>query len=116
MALSVSRSWKVVMEDVQAFTRVVGDNNAVHRDAEFAAKTRFKQPIAHGMTAIVMLNHMLPPTLTLSHFQIRFLKPIFPGETINAKLVVDEEGDFELKLAKEGLDVTAVKGRVEQLI
>jgi 3-hydroxybutyryl-CoA dehydratase len=115
MARTVSRSWKVVMEDVGSFTRVVGDYNAVHRDADFAAKTRFKRPIAHGMTAIAMLNHMLPPTLTLSHFQIRFLKPIFPGETINAHLAVDEVGGFELKLAKDGLDVTAVKGMVEEL-
>lgn len=100
------------MEDVQSFTRVVGDYNAVHRDPDFAAKTRFKRPIAHGMTAIVMLNHMLPPNLTLSHFQIRFLKPIFPGETINAELALDGVGGFELKLMKEGLDVTSVKGVV----
>lgn len=68
------------MQDIHNFTRVVGDYNAVHRDPEFAAKTRFKSPIAHGMTAIVMLNHLLPPTLTIKHFQIRFFKPIYPQD------------------------------------
>jgi acyl dehydratase len=78
------------MDDIHAFTRVVGDYNAVHRDPEFAAKTRFKSPIAHGMTAIVMLNHLLPATHTIRHFQIRFFKPIYPCDTLTAQLSIAE--------------------------
>ena len=35
--------------DVEAYAKVSGDNNPVHLDAEFAAKTQFKKPIMHGM-------------------------------------------------------------------
>lgn len=55
-----SQRWMISLADIQKFTEVVGDYNAVHHDPVFAAKTRFKSPIAHGMTAIVMLNHVLP--------------------------------------------------------
>lgn len=60
------------------FAKVVGDFNPVHRDPEYASKTRFKSPIAHGMTALVMLNHSLPQSFLVDSFTIRFMKPIYP--------------------------------------
>ena len=41
---------KTVSEsDIVAFAEVTGDKNPVHLDAAYAAKTIFKEPIAHGM-------------------------------------------------------------------
>jgi acyl dehydratase len=82
------------MEDIHRFTQIVGDYNAVHRDPAFAAKTRFKSPIAHGMTSIVMLNHLLPSTLTIREFKIRFQKPIYPGDELAAELTVQPSREF----------------------
>jgi 3-hydroxybutyryl-CoA dehydratase len=65
MINNLCKKWKISLEDIHKFTQVVGDYNAVHRDHEFAAKTRFKSPIAHGMTSIVMLNHILPANWTV---------------------------------------------------
>ena len=31
--------------EVEAFAKVTGDNNPVHLDADYAAKTMFKKPI-----------------------------------------------------------------------
>ncbi len=36
-------------EDVLLFAGITGDRNPVHLSKEFAAKTRFKQRIAHGL-------------------------------------------------------------------
>lgn len=36
-------------QDVVLFAKVTGDNNPVHLDDEYAAKTLFKRPIIHGM-------------------------------------------------------------------
>jgi len=35
-------------EQVAQFAQVTGDNNPIHLDADYAAKTVFKQPIIHG--------------------------------------------------------------------
>jgi len=34
---------------VAEFAKVTGDDNPVHLDADYAAKTAFKRPIVHGM-------------------------------------------------------------------
>ena len=60
MGSKLRNMWKIGFKEIQSFARIVGDNNPVHRDPEFAQKTRFKSPIAHGMTALVMLNHQMP--------------------------------------------------------
>ena len=79
MITRFSRKWKITQKDIEAFALVVGDANPVHRDPEFAAKTRFKTPIAHGMTALCILNHALPKKYVLSSFNVKFLRPIYPG-------------------------------------
>ena len=39
----------VTSEDIALFAQVSGDTNPLHSDAEYAAKTRFGECIAHGM-------------------------------------------------------------------
>ena len=80
---------------------MVGDANPVHRDPEFAAKTRFKSPIAHGMTALCILNHSLPKQYLLSSFSVKFLRPIYPGHELQSELKIGETNDFELLISRE---------------
>jgi acyl dehydratase len=69
----------ITQADIQAFALSVGDMNPVHQDPSYAAKTRFKTPIAHGMTAIVILSQMLGEEYQVEQFTIKFMKPIYPG-------------------------------------
>ena len=46
----------VTEEDITRFAEVSGDNNPVHLDEEFAAKTMFKGRIAHGMLAASFIS------------------------------------------------------------
>src|SRR5690606_32310943 len=39
----------VTQEAIASFGQVTGDTNPLHTDADYATRTRFKQPIAHGM-------------------------------------------------------------------
>lgn len=52
--------FKIGKKDIELFGKVVGDFNPVHFDESYAAKTRFKTPISHGMVSMAMLNHVLP--------------------------------------------------------
>ena len=39
----------ITQRDIDKFVDLTGDNNKLHVDMEFAAKTSYKKPVAHGM-------------------------------------------------------------------
>jgi len=81
-------------EDVVAFARVTGDEQPLHLDDSFAAKTRFKRRIAHGMLSAGFISAALgtrlaPDAIVIYLSQsLRFLRPVYPGDTITATLEV----------------------------
>jgi 3-hydroxybutyryl-CoA dehydratase len=80
----------VTAEDIADFARVTGDTNPLHRDAAYAAKTRFKEPIAHGMLSAGYISAVLGTKLAPSCCAVyvsqtlRFLRPVKIGDTIKA--------------------------------
>jgi len=84
---------KVNEADIVEMARISGDFNPVHMEDEYAKKTRFKKRIAHGLFGISMISALLGNelpglgTIILSE-QVRFLKPIYIGDTITAQVEV----------------------------
>jgi 3-hydroxybutyryl-CoA dehydratase len=80
----------VTAEDIDAFARVTGDTNPLHHDATYAAKTRFKEPIAHGMLSAGYISAVLGTKLAPSCCAVyvsqtlRFIRPVKIGDTIKA--------------------------------
>jgi acyl dehydratase len=82
----------VTEADVVAFAGLSGDDNPLHTDAEFAATSAFGRRVAHGLlgTAIAsglftrtQLSLSLQPALiAMLGVDVRFLAPIFIGDTI----------------------------------
>jgi len=87
-------------DDVVLFAKVTGDNQPLHLDDAFAARTRFKKRIAHGMLSAGFISAALGTKLTpdavvvyLSQ-QLRFRLPVAIGDTITAEVevtAVDED-------------------------
>jgi 3-hydroxybutyryl-CoA dehydratase len=90
----------VTAEDVRSFGEVTGDTNPLHRDPEYASKTRFGECIAHGMLSAgyisAALGVKLAPDCTVVYLSqsLRFLRPVKIGDTVKAVAEVtalDEE-------------------------
>lgn len=80
----------VTAEDVRTFGDITGDTNPLHRDAEYAKKTRFGECVAHGMLSAGFISAALGTKLApgccviyLSQ-ELRFLRPVKIGETVRA--------------------------------
>lgn len=89
--------------DVAAFAKASGDEQPLHLDDAYAAKTRFKRRLAHGMLTAGLisaaLGTQLAPKATVVYLSqsLRFLRPVYPGDTVTALLevtAVDPEKRF----------------------
>ncbi len=83
-------------DDIELFATVSGDVNPAHLDQEYAEGTMFHGVIAHGMLGGSLFSTVLgtllpgPGTIYLSQ-DLRFRRPVKPGDTLTAKVVVREK-------------------------
>ncbi|WP_019120216.1 MaoC family dehydratase [Brevibacillus massiliensis] len=96
---TASFSKTITEADVVQFAGLSGDFNPIHIDAEYAKATRFGQRIAHGLLTTSLLSGLLGTHLpgrgsVYLGQTLRFVKPVFIGDTITASAEVasfDEE-------------------------
>jgi acyl dehydratase len=85
----------VARDDLAAFVDAVGDYNPLHSDPEYAATTPFKVPIVPGIFTAGLISAVIGTTLPgpgavyLSQ-DLKFLKPVRPGDTITARAEIVE--------------------------
>lgn len=81
--------------DVYGFAGITGDFNPLHVNEEEAKKMRFGKRIVHGMLTASFLSTVIagvmpgPGTIYMEQ-DARFLKPVFWGDTITARVEITE--------------------------
>ncbi|TCO77976.1 MaoC family dehydratase [Marinisporobacter balticus] len=90
---------KVIEEGhLASFADITGDFNPIHLDSDFAARTRFKKRIVHGMLTNSLISAVLGTklpgmnTLYLSQ-NSKFVAPAFIGDELTATVEVKEKKD-----------------------
>lgn len=92
---SASFTKTVTEADCYNYAGVSGDFNPAHINEAYAEKTFFKSRIAHGMLSAGFISAVLgtklpgPGTIYMSQ-DLKFLKPVYFGDTITAECTVDE--------------------------
>ncbi len=85
-------------KDLVLFAAVSGDVNPVHLDADYAAKTPFKQQIAHGIWSASLISATLatvmpgPGTIYLGQ-SLKFLRPVILGDRLKIEVEVVSKND-----------------------
>lgn len=83
-------------DDIDLFAAVSGDTNPAHLDAAFAAGDIFGHVVAHGMWTAALVSAVLgtrlpgPGTIYLGQ-DLRFRKPVAPGDTVTVTVTVREK-------------------------
>ncbi len=85
---------KVLQSDIDKFVELTGDDNKLHTDKNYAAKTTFKKPVAHGMLGASFISTIigtrLPGDGALWFSQsLDFLMPVRVGDelTVTAEVI-----------------------------
>ena len=72
--------------------RLSGDMNPLHADPEVARGAGFERPILHGLCSLGVASWSITEALAggdftaLTHLQLRFSAPVYPGETIRTEM------------------------------
>lgn len=78
-------------DDVIQFAALTGDKSRLHTSTDFAADTPYKKPVVHGVLSASLISTVMGTELpgegtVFIEEQVRFLKPVFYGDTITAKV------------------------------
>jgi 3-hydroxybutyryl-CoA dehydratase len=82
--------------DFDLFARLSGDDNPIHVDPEFAARTRFGRTVSHGMLLYTLIRAELArmvPGATQAEQQLKFPAPTYAGDPLSVELRVLEVAD-----------------------
>lgn len=91
--IAVGQSWlsprrTVTEADVVNFATMTGDFNPLHVDYDYAAKSAYRQPVAHGLLGlswVAGLGSYFPSVNTIAFTAVRdweFTRPLFFGDTV----------------------------------
>jgi 3-hydroxybutyryl-CoA dehydratase len=104
----------LAQEDFNRFAALSGDNNPIHVDPEFSARTRFGKTVAHGMFLYSLicgaLAKFFPGTSQVSQ-DLMFPTPSYVGEQVTVGMRVLEL-DSEKHLARVETLVTRPSGEI----
>ena len=75
-----------------------GDFYPHHMDAEWCKQQEFRQRIAHGTLVFAMAvgltaGEINPEAFTYGYDRLRFVKPVFIGDTLRVRVTVKEKRD-----------------------
>lgn len=98
----------VTRTQIVQYAGASGDFNPIHHDEVFATKTAgYPSVFAHGMLSMGLTGKLLTNWLgdgVLRSFGVRFVRQVFPGDTLTARgtvrshAIADGEGIVELEL------------------
>lgn len=93
--------------DVYLFAGVTGDFSQMHVNEEFMKKTPYKTRIAHGVLSLALASTASTmiqvqarspiPSMSYGYDRLRFIKPVFFGDTLTAKYTITEIDEENLK-------------------
>lgn len=82
----------ITASEVDTFGHLSGDLNPLHMDEEFATKTPFGRRVVHGLLtgALVSTTHtrLTGPGFAYVGQELKFLGPVFIGDTLNVEVTV----------------------------
>ncbi len=89
--------------DVALFSAISGDFDPIHVDEAYARSTPFGRRIAHGILSMALLSTVSAmisrqarergsrsASVSLGYDRIRFVKPVFVGDTLTARYTILE--------------------------
>jgi 3-hydroxybutyryl-CoA dehydratase len=96
--------------DVYGFAGISGDLSPNHVDEQYMSATRYGKRIAHGVLSIAFMSTCSsklieslgnPPTVSYGYDRVRFIKPVFIGDTLTVRYTVASVDEQEQRCTSD---------------
>lgn len=107
LTIGETTTWPLSFTQTQfdRFAALSGDDNPIHVDTDFAARTRFGRTVAHGMFLYAHIRRALgeiAPGASQAEQALLFAAPTYTDEPLRLRLtVVEVTGDGRIRVATE---------------
>jgi acyl dehydratase len=103
MKFELRAEWTPTQAEFDAFARLSGDDNPIHVDPEFSARTRFGRTVSHGMLIYAKLWGLLRaarPGLRPASQTLMFPNACYAGETVRLSVEEVAPNRFAVRAAR----------------
>lgn len=114
--IDLTDTWMPTQAEFDAFAEVSGDDNAIHVDPGFSARTAFGRTVSHGMLIYSKLWGLLqrhhPGTRQVSQTMM-FPNPAFTGEEIGLSVSETAPGRLAMRAVRTADGAEVLIGETE---
>jgi acyl dehydratase len=116
MIWPMQREWTPTQAEFDLFARLSGDDNPIHVDPEFSARTRFGRTVSHGMLIYSRLWAMLQEALPGVPHRVQnlmFPNPSYAGETLMLEIEETDGGRLAMTARRKADGAVTLQGEAE---
>ena len=114
--MELVREWTPTQAEFDLFAEVSGDDNPIHVDPAFSARTRFGRTVSHGMLIYAklwaMVREAAPGRRQVSQ-TLMFPNPCYAGEPVRLIVRAAGEGRFAVAAARIADGAECLVGETE---
>tara|TARA_R110002020_G_scaffold56074_5_gene155285 strand:- start:3250 stop:3636 length:387 start_codon:yes stop_codon:yes gene_type:complete len=100
----VEAGWTPTQAEFDRFAALSGDDNPIHVDPDFSARTRFGRTVSHGMLIYSRVWALLRkrwPAARHAGQTLMFPNPAFAGEPLTIRIAPDDHGDLAVTVRRD---------------
>ena len=113
--MTVTEVWVPTQAEFDAFAALSGDDNPIHTDPAFSARTRFGRTVSHGMLIYARLAALLA---RIDGGAVRvqtliFPNPAFAGEALDLQVTSTGPGTYAVTATRRADGAVVTEGLAE---
>jgi acyl dehydratase len=116
MKIELSTVWTPSQKEFDLFARVSGDDNPIHVDPDFSARTAFGRTVSHGMLIYGKLWGLLVashPEITQTGQSMMFPNPCYTGEPVDLMISGECPGRLSVRAIRSADGAELLVGETE---
>ena len=113
MSRTIVTHWTPSQQAFDRFAALSGDDNPIHVDPAFSARTRFGRTVSHGMLLYARIHALIGNAFPGCEHDLQtlmFPHPAYAGETLDIRVENDGAGSLTIEMSREGDGAVVLQG------